>query len=128
MKQINCNMIQDLLPLYQEGLVSGQTKKEIDEHLQRCPQCRAVQEKNQQELFHQTDLLSNTNSKEKSALVLLDVYKRQMANCIQYGVETIKGASNFLLCFIPVFTGICLLYTSLFVKSFDKSKTNSKTA
>ena len=39
------------------ALALGFTKKEIDEHLQRCPQCRAVQEKNQQELFHQNHVL-----------------------------------------------------------------------
>lgn len=41
-----------------------------------------------------------------SILAISGVLMVPMANCIQYGVETIKGASNFLLCFIPVFTGI----------------------
>lgn len=121
MKQINCNMIQDLLPLYQEGLVSGQTKKEIDEHLQRCPQCRAVQEKNQQELFHQTDLLSNTNSKEKSALVLLKKIQKSQNSTWYFTVILSMLVADYLsllyqgwIGFVPCLILIPFLLTLLF--------------
>ncbi|MBS3201631.1 zf-HC2 domain-containing protein [Turicibacter bilis] len=37
-----CEMIKDLLPLYEEDLVSEQTKKEIEEHLKSCANCSSL--------------------------------------------------------------------------------------
>ena len=34
-----CSMIEDLLPLYVENLVSEDTKKEIEEHIKKCNKC-----------------------------------------------------------------------------------------
>ena len=39
-KDIPCYVISDLLPLYQEDLLSEQTKKEVDDHLNECLDCR----------------------------------------------------------------------------------------
>lgn len=39
-----CAIIQDLLPLYSEGLESAETKRFIEEHLPDCPQCRKALE------------------------------------------------------------------------------------
>ena len=41
-KSDNCNLIEDLLPLYIEGLVSEETKKEIEEHLKNCDKCSEI--------------------------------------------------------------------------------------
>ncbi len=35
-----CGMIQDLLPLYFEGLASDESKKTVDEHVQECAKCK----------------------------------------------------------------------------------------
>lgn len=40
--KIECNIIQDLLPLYVEQLVSEKSKMEIKEHLKECNQCRKI--------------------------------------------------------------------------------------
>lgn len=40
--KIECNIIQDLLPLYVEQLVSEKSKMDIEEHLKECNQCRKV--------------------------------------------------------------------------------------
>jgi len=42
--KVNCNIIQDLLPLYVEQLVSEKSKIEIEEHLKECSQCTKVYE------------------------------------------------------------------------------------
>ncbi len=34
-----CKLVQDLLPLYEENLVSEETKSEIEHHLKECPAC-----------------------------------------------------------------------------------------
>lgn len=40
MKEINCNIIRDILPLYVDEVVSEDTKKLVSEHLEGCPGCR----------------------------------------------------------------------------------------
>lgn len=41
---MKCDVIRDLLPLYEEGLCRGETKKAIDEHLKTCQECRELRE------------------------------------------------------------------------------------
>lgn len=40
MKQ--CEVVQDLLPLYVDGLASGESARLIEEHVEFCPQCAAI--------------------------------------------------------------------------------------
>lgn len=39
-KEIPCYIISDLLPLYQDDLLSEQTKKDIDQHVSGCKDCK----------------------------------------------------------------------------------------
>ena len=39
-KELPCYVISDLLPLYQDDILSEQTKKDIDRHLSGCEECR----------------------------------------------------------------------------------------
>lgn len=39
MKEISCNIIRDILPLYVDGVVSDDTKEMVEEHLERCEKC-----------------------------------------------------------------------------------------
>lgn len=41
-KNRKCNLIEDLLPLYVEGIVSEQTKEEIEQHLKECDKCLQI--------------------------------------------------------------------------------------
>lgn len=40
MKEIKCTVIQDILPLYVDEVVSDDTKKIVEEHLQLCESCQ----------------------------------------------------------------------------------------
>lgn len=42
MKQINCEVIQDLLPSYSDKISSDTTNKLVEEHLQDCKECQEV--------------------------------------------------------------------------------------
>ena len=42
--RIPCDMIQDLLPLYVDGLTHETTTHEIERHLQQCSRCRESHE------------------------------------------------------------------------------------
>lgn len=41
---MNCNILKDLLPLYFDGLCSVDTKRQMEEHLGHCEECRALKE------------------------------------------------------------------------------------
>ena len=36
-----CGIVRDLLPLYQEGMLSPDSVEFLEEHLKTCPACRA---------------------------------------------------------------------------------------
>lgn len=40
--KINCEIVMDLLPLYEEGLCSESSRTAVEEHLKECPNCRAM--------------------------------------------------------------------------------------
>ena len=42
--KITCNIIEDLLPLYVDDMVSEDSRKLVKEHLKGCPACRKMQE------------------------------------------------------------------------------------
>ena len=39
-KKLPCYIVSDLLPLYEEDILSEQTKRDIDEHLSECEECK----------------------------------------------------------------------------------------
>lgn len=41
-KGLPCYIISDLLPLYQDDILSEQTKKDIDKHLNECKECKKM--------------------------------------------------------------------------------------
>ena len=41
----NCKIIQDLLPLYSDGILSEESKTLIEEHLSECEICKAIAER-----------------------------------------------------------------------------------
>jgi len=46
---MNCDIIKDLLPLYCDGVCSGETVRAVEEHLAACPACRALLEEMRRE-------------------------------------------------------------------------------
>jgi len=51
MKDIKCTVIQDLLPLYVDGVVSDDTKSLVNEHLLTCENCRNEFEQMKETLY-----------------------------------------------------------------------------
>ncbi|MDD6035916.1 MAG: zf-HC2 domain-containing protein [Lachnospiraceae bacterium] len=39
---LSCNVVQDLIVLFQEGVVSEETRRDIRAHLKECRECRRV--------------------------------------------------------------------------------------
>lgn len=42
MRNIHCNVIQDLLPLYADDVVSEESRELVEQHLKYCPECRQI--------------------------------------------------------------------------------------
>ena len=42
MNEANCNVIQDILPLYLDNAVSEDTAKMVEEHLHTCKECMEI--------------------------------------------------------------------------------------
>ena len=40
-EKLSCHVVEDLLPLYLDGVVSEATGQDIEEHLAGCPACAA---------------------------------------------------------------------------------------
>lgn len=60
-KKLPCYIVSDLLPLYQDDILSEQTKTDIDKHLNECEECK----KKLVEMETQIDV-QNTNIELKS--------------------------------------------------------------
>lgn len=64
MEKINCNVIQDILPLYIEDAVSEDTKELVEEHLQNCEICQRVYHETKADL--ENDMKISAQTKESS--------------------------------------------------------------
>lgn len=58
--KITCNIIEDLLPLYVDEMVSEDSRQLVEEHLKTCPACRKMQEEMQRE-NHLSSTGTNSN-------------------------------------------------------------------
>ena len=45
MANVTCDIIKDLLPLYVDGVISEDSRKLVDEHLESCSECKEYHEK-----------------------------------------------------------------------------------
>ena len=39
---LSCKIIEDLLPLYEEGICSEETRDAVEKHLSECEKCRKL--------------------------------------------------------------------------------------
>ena len=76
-----CELIQDLLPLYQDGVCSDSSKKVVENHLKDCGNCRKVAQKLKN--FEVDELLAQ----EKST-VLMTHEKKERRRTLTAGIAT----------------------------------------
>ncbi len=69
MKRINCSLIEDLMPLYNEGEVSGETKVIIKAHLEECSSCRNLYGQAGKNVFAEAKLEEPEMPKDKRFLM-----------------------------------------------------------
>ena len=90
---ISCEIVKDLLPLYQEDVCSAESKKIVEEHLSECASCREMTEK------MKNNGLDETLQIEKTTI---------LSHCIQKvnKVSKLLGIGCTTLITIPIVTGV----------------------
>ena len=81
-----CSLIEDLLPLYVEDMVTETSKKEIEEHLKECDRCseilRSIKEENKfftnEELFER----ETNDNREKEIKCIKNIKRKIVINII----------------------------------------------
>lgn len=102
-KDNNCNLVEDLLPLYVEGLVSKETNKEIEEHLKKCNKCSEALnniKKDNAIFLSEEDITREQNNNKEKEIKCIRSIKRKIILKIMIAI---------LITVITV-TGIFVLY------------------
>lgn len=77
MKEIKCTIIQDILPLYVDEVVSQDTKEMVDEHLQYCEKCQKEYDSMKQDLYipveNKVSLFKNMNKKWRKKKMMISI-------------------------------------------------------
>ena len=65
MAKIPCEIIRDLLPLYQDDICSEKSRNAIEEHIKECESCRTYLKKMEGEIPIETDKIEGTDEEWK---------------------------------------------------------------
>lgn len=108
-----CSMIEDLLPLYVEDLVSEDSKKEIEDHIKKCNECSEVLKTIQEEgAFNIEETInedSNRETREKELKCIKNVKRR----------ITFKVITSIVITCIVFFVAINLWNTYRIIQDED---------
>lgn len=89
MKGINCNIIKDILPLYVDDVVSDDTKKMIEEHLEHCEECKKEVELMKQEICipaeKEASLMKNFKKKWRNKKLVISGLSVLLTGLILFG-------------------------------------------
>lgn len=89
MKEIKCTIIQDVLPLYIDDVVSNDTKDMVDEHLQHCENCKKEYEFMKRELYipveNKVSLINKISKKWRTKKVMISIVSVLVTASILFG-------------------------------------------
>ena len=77
MSDISCNLIQDLMPLYIEGLTRTDTNEYIKKHLSECSECKSFLEDIQY-------IETSKYTKKEIAILFAKQYIKRIKSKIKY--------------------------------------------
>lgn len=112
-----CNLIKDILPLYYDGVVSEESKKAVEEHLEECESCNAYYEK-----ICQSDVLEQVVFDEEIAKKTADSFK-EVSRAISKKI--VKLVSKAILITVFVAIGVMLGLYALVVFYVTKNAEES---
>jgi len=89
MKEIKCTIIQDVLPLYVDEVVSQDTKEMIEEHLVHCEKCQKEYEVMRRELIipaeHKVSIFKKINKRWRNKKVKISIISVLATAIILFG-------------------------------------------
>lgn len=88
MNEINCHLIQDLIPLYIDGLTSDPTNRIIQEHLQSCKDCNKIY-----------DYMKRPSQPQKQNILSVDINVAKRLQRISW-INILKFALVLILSFL----------------------------
>ncbi|MCD3418819.1 zf-HC2 domain-containing protein [Streptococcus equi subsp. zooepidemicus] len=103
--KISCEVIKDLLPLYQDGICSDESRKIVEEHLQSCDECRELLDN-----MNQTIDVSGNMDKYEEIADLKKLSKKWNRKMI---LSMLKGAFSAL---IMVAIVLIIIYSFIGIK------------
>lgn len=108
MKEISCNIIQDLLPNYIDKISSKETNELVEEHIQECNNCKNVLEKMNK------DISVKTLDSKADKINFLKGYKKRRKLLILLSI-ILTAMVLIILFIINVVNKNILLYRDLYV-------------
>ena len=89
MKEIKCTIIQDILPLYIDEVVSQDTKEMVDQHLQHCEKCQKEYETMKIKLYipaeNKAPVIKKINKKWRKKKVIVSIVSVLATAIILFG-------------------------------------------
>ncbi|MBQ9490377.1 MAG: zf-HC2 domain-containing protein [Lachnospiraceae bacterium] len=92
---MNCNLFRDLIPVYLENLCSAETKRQMEEHVTHCPECRKELED------ARTGITLKTESKWEESIDPLKKVKRKIKR--KNGMLCLLGSVLLILIILTAF-------------------------
>lgn len=90
MKENNCNIIKDVLPLYVDDVVSEDTKKMVNNHLEDCQECRKELDLMKKEIYipaeKEITVIKNFNKKFKQKKLIVSAISIILTGLMLFGM------------------------------------------
>ena len=121
MNKITCNVIEDMLPLYKEGLLSEDSKAIVEEHLKECPRCENYLKELSAPLDSIADSPENTsNNLALDKAPLLAIRKKLLyKKYITIAASVVLAVIFMLIAYVHLSAPILLPYSEELI-TFDK--------
>lgn len=95
-----CKIVEDLLPLYMEGLVNEENNKLIEEHLLTCDNCKNLYNEMKSHLTIETPKAKLQNIEDKALIIAKNIYKYQ--NTLKLSLCSIMMIFSAVIFSIPI--------------------------
>jgi len=124
-KELQCNIVNDLLPLYMDDLTSEETNSFIKKHLEECQNCQNEYRTFKAELSNSANRNNATKMQEIDYLKKINIYQK-MNFVLGAIISFLFGACLPVLKVTVSGVIVCLIY--MIIMFIIKKKLNSKTS
>lgn len=100
MAKVNCNVIQDILPLYIDDVVSDDTRELVEEHLQNCEICQKVYDETKMDLASELNVHGQTKENNNEGKDLINFKRFFIRRKIRAVLISIVATIAFLVAVI----------------------------